>query len=141
MGDWRTVEAVWQSGNVFNGINKTGIQVIMGSPEGFSPMELLLISLAGCTGMDIVSILEKKRQPLHALKILVRGLRREDYPRIYTELEVEYQLYGNSLDARAVEQAISLSREKYCSVSAMLGQAAILRTSFVILAEKDVTQA
>jgi len=140
MGDWRTVEAVWQDGDVFVGKNTTGRQIIMGAPKGFSPMELLLISLAGCTGMDVASILEKKRQPIQAFKVIVRGLRREDYPKIYTELEVEYKLYGTALDARDVEQAISLSQEKYCSVSAMLGKAAILRTSFVIITEEGVTQ-
>jgi len=140
MSDWREIEAVWQEGEVFFGQNKVGHQVCMGSPEGFSPMELLLISLAGCTGMDVTSILEKKRQKLQSMRVIVRGLRREEFPRIYTEIEIEYRLVGHDLDHRAVEQAVSLSHDKYCSVSAMLGQSAELRTSFNIHEKDDVTQ-
>jgi putative redox protein len=139
MGDWRELEAVWQGNNLFIGRNKAGLELVMGSPNGFSPMELLLIGLAGCTGMDVASILEKKRQPLHAMKVITRGLRRDENPRVYTEIEVEFLLYGRNLDAKAVEQAIALSQNKYCSVSAMLGPTAPLHTSYKILSEEDVT--
>jgi putative redox protein len=105
---------------------------IDGKP-GISPMELLLAGLAGCTGMDIASILSKQRQPFVDLKVQVRGKRASDYPLVYTELEVTYLLWGDGLDLNAVERAIQLSEEKYCSVGLMLSKAAPVRTSYRIL--------
>jgi putative redox protein len=85
-------------------------------------MELLLAGLAGCTGMDIASILTKQRQPFVDLKVQVRGKRASDYPKVFTELEVTYLLWGEGLDPKAVERAIQLSEERYCSVGIMLGR-------------------
>ena len=106
---------------------------------GVSPMELLLVSLAGCTGMDIASILKKQRQPLAALKVRVRGKRADDYPKVFTELEVIYLVWGEGLDPKAVERAIQLSEEKYCSVGLMLGEAAPIRSSYQILHPGEIT--
>ncbi|RME05972.1 MAG: OsmC family peroxiredoxin [Anaerolineae bacterium] len=93
-----------------------------GSGEaGLSPMELLLASVAGCSGVDVASILRKKRQPLDGFDVHVRGERAPDHPRVYTHIEVFYELRGEGLDPKAVEQALTLSKTKYCSVSAMLG--------------------
>jgi putative redox protein len=100
-------------------------------------MEMLLLGLAGCTGMDVVSILKKKRQDLQAFKIRVRGKRAEQHPRVYTLIEVTYLLWGENLDAKAVERAIELSEKKYCSASAMLNAVAEIRSSYEIYAPEE----
>ena len=89
-----------------------------------SPMELLLIALGGCTGADVVSILEKKRQRVTGYDIEVRAERRAEHPRIYTRIEVVHRLRGNNIDPKAVEHAVKLSETKHCSVSAMLSASA-----------------
>ena len=141
MGDqWREIEAEWKGGGAFIGQNAAGGTVQMGKLDerpGVSPMELLLVGLAGCTGVDIVSILEKKRQPLKAFKIKVRGNRAEDYPKIYKEIEITYLIWGEGIEPKAVERAIQLSEEKYCSVSAMLRSVADIRWTYQILNSVD----
>jgi putative redox protein len=97
-----------------------------------SPMELLLIALGGCTGADVISILEKKRQRISAYEIEVRGTRRDEHPRIYTRIEVIHRLRGDQIDERAVARAIELSETKYCSVSAMLSASATITTRYEI---------
>ena len=89
-----------------------------------TPMELLLIALGGCTGADVVGILEKKRQRITGYEILVSAERRAEHPRIYTRIEVTHQIRGRNINPDAVQQAIELSESKYCSVSAMLGAVA-----------------
>ncbi len=126
----------WQGNEAFTGLSASGGKVQMGTvggQPGVSPMELILAALGGCTGMDVASILEKKRQPLKQLKIRVRGKRTETYPRVYKEIEVQYLLCGNGLDEEAVKQAIELSKEKYCSVSGMLKASVEIRFSYQIL--------
>ncbi len=140
--DWMEVVAEWQDGLTFLGKNDLGNSVQMGDKQNkgnISPMELLLLGLAGCTGYDVVSILEKMRQHPEAFKVIVRGVRADDYPMVYTEIEVEYHLWGSSLTEKAVRQAIELSEEKYCSASVMLGKVAEIRSSYKIYesAESD----
>jgi putative redox protein len=138
---WREIEAEWKGGGAFIGTNPSGGAVQMGTIDeipGISPMELILVGLAGCTGVDIVDILTKKRQPLTALKVIVRGKKAEDFPKIYTEIEVSYLIWGEGIDPKAVERAIQLSEEKYCSVSAMLRQSAQIRTSYQILVASPI---
>jgi putative redox protein len=108
--------------------------VVDGSAEkvGPSPMELLLVGLAGCTAYDVVAILEKKRQAVSGLEVKVRAERAEETPRVYTEIEVEYVVRGRDIKAKAVEDAIRLSKEKYCSASIMLGKTAHITTSYQI---------
>jgi putative redox protein len=139
---WREVSAEWQSSAdrdepiAFIGYNAAGGSVQMGkiaNRPGISPMELLLVGLAGCTGMDIVSILQKQRQPLQELRVRVRGKRADSYPMVFTEIEVVYLLWGEGIDPIAVERAIQLSEEKYCSVGIMLGKAATIQSSYQIL--------
>jgi len=101
-----------------------------------SPMELVLIALGGCSGADIVAILEKKRQKVTGYDIEVRAERREEHPRIYTRIEVIHRVRGRSIDPRAVQHAIDLSEKKYCSVSAMLSASAKLSMSFEIINEE-----
>jgi putative redox protein len=100
-----------------------------------TPMELLLIALGGCTGADVVSILEKKRQRVTAYEIEVRGQRRDEHPRIYTSIEIVHRVRGKKVDEKAVAHAIELSETKYCSVSAMLAAAATIKTRYEITNE------
>jgi putative redox protein len=92
------------------------------------------LGLAGCTGIDILNILEKKRQKLHSFQVRVRGKRAPDPPRVYKEIEVTYLLWGEGIEPKAVEHAIQLSEEKYCSASIMLRATAEIRSSYRILA-------
>ncbi len=103
--------------------------------QGASPMELLMISLAGCTAMDVVSILRKKRQNVTGFQILIHGDRSDDHPKVFTEFQLEYVVRGVAVDPEAVERAIQLSVENYCSVHAMLHKAATIRTSYTIVEE------
>jgi putative redox protein len=99
---------------------------------GPSPMELVLVGLVGCTAYDVVSILEKKRQVVAGLEVSARAERAEEPPRVYTEIHVEYVVHGRDLQPKAVEDAIQLSKEKYCSASIMIGKTAHITTSYRI---------
>ena len=100
-----------------------------------SPMELLLVALGGCSGADVVSILEKKRQRVTGYEIEVCAERRPEHPRIYTKIQVVHRLRGPAIDPKAVKHALELSETKYCSVSAMLGAAAEISMRFEITNE------
>ena len=95
-------------------------------------MELLLIGMAGCTAYDVLSILQKKRQQVSGLEVHAQAQRADAPPRVYTEIELEYVVRGREGKQSAVEQAIRLSEEKYCSASVMLGKTAKIRSSFRI---------
>lgn len=88
-----------------------------------SPMELLLLSLCGCTASDVVGILRKKREPFTALEVLAKGDRADGYPAVYTSIHLTYRVTGK-VTPKAMEDAVRLSKEKYCSVSAMLEKTA-----------------
>jgi len=111
-----------------------GIDVGSGSDapgQGPTPMELLLLGLGGCTGIDVVSILVKMRQPVEEFWVEVRGQKREEHPQIYTDIEVVYHLRGD-LDERKVQRAIGLSETRYCGAEAMLGKAAAVTSRYVL---------
>ena len=88
-----------------------------------SPMELVLIALCGCTASDVIGILRKKREPFTALEVDAKGERATDYPAVYTDIHLTYRVRGQ-VSKKAMEDAVHLSKEKYCSVSAMLGKTA-----------------
>ena len=92
-----------------------------------SPLELVLIALCGCTASDVVGILHKKREPFTALEVTAHGERAADYPQVYTEIKLKYRVLGK-VSHKAVEDAVRLSKEKYCSVSAMLEKSAKITT-------------
>jgi len=104
-----------------------------GHNAGFRPMELLLVGFGGCSGMDVISILRKKRQPVVGLEINVKGEKTEDYPKIYKEVHIEYVVKGKGVEKEAVERAIALSLEKYCSVGATLAKAGTITHSYKII--------
>ncbi len=104
-----------------------------GQNAGFRPMELLLVGLAGCTGMDVISILRKKRQQVTAYEVHVVGIRAESHPMVFVEITVEYIITGYQVQPEAVARAIQLSKERYCGAGAMLGKVARLTHTFRIL--------
>ncbi len=135
---WREVSAAWTGkGLSFIGSNPAGGVVQMGELDGvpgIQPMELLLVSVAGCTGMDVVHILKnKKRLPIRDVRVQVRGKRREEYPQIYTEVHIHYDIWADEAIAeKDVEQAIRLSQDKYCSASAILKATAALSYDYTL---------
>ena len=132
----KDAKVVWKEGLAFEGIGGSGFTVSLdtlaeeGGGTGFSPMELLLVSLAGCTAMDVISILKKKRQDVTGFEVRAHGLRADDHPKIYTDITLEYVVRGHGVDPKAIERAIELSETKYCSVAGMLKKAANVTTTF-----------
>ena len=106
-----------------------------GEDLGLGPMSLLLSALGGCTGMDIVDILRKQRQKPTSLQVFLRGERNKNYPKYYRKIEVRYVVKGKNVERKAVERAIKLSREKYCSVEATLSKSPEIVSSFEIVNE------
>ncbi len=98
-----------------------------------SPMELLLLALGSCTGVDVVSILKKKRQNVTAYRVEVRGQRREDHPRSFKRMEVHHIVTGRNISEQSVAQAIELSEQKYCSVAATLRPTAEIVSSYEVI--------
>jgi len=97
-----------------------------------TPMELLLLALGGCTAVDVVSILKKKRERVTNYRVEVRGERRAEHPRAYTRIEVRHVVRGHGLSEKAVASAVELSETKYCSVAATLRPGVELVTTYVI---------
>lgn len=121
----------WQHNLTFNGIaSGTNYAISIGThgaddkpAEGASPMELILMGTAGCTAMDVISILQKKRQDVTAFEIRMHADRAADHPKVFTHITMEYVVTGHHVDPDAVQRAIDLSLEKYCSAHAMLSKA------------------
>jgi putative redox protein len=103
-----------------------------GEEAGPRPLELVLLSLAGCTTMDVVSILQKKRQPFTGLQVKVSAERAEEHPKVYTQIHLEFLVQGQGVKPQAVERAIELSQTKYCPAAAMLSKAVNITTSYRI---------
>lgn len=106
-----------------------------GSNTGSTPMELLLMGLGGCSGMDVVSILKKKQQDVSSFHINIKGDKAEDYPKRFTQIDVEFVIKGKNLSEEAVKKAIELSMTKYCSVKATLEGSAKITWSWKIIEE------
>ena len=106
---------------------------------GSTPKELLLIALGGCTASDVVPILKKKRVPVEKLEVRLTGNVREEHPQVFTDIHIEYVLYGNEIGPKDVERAIELSTTKYCAVSAML-QASVNITHSYRIEQTEKTQ-
>jgi putative redox protein len=108
-----------------------------GTHTGPSPMEFVLIGLAGCTSMDVVSIMEKKRQPMTNLQVKVQAERADTHPKVYTKIHLEYVAYGTGVSETALARAIELSEQTYCSVNAMLSKTAEITTSYRIVEDAN----
>jgi len=94
-----------------------------GDDSATKPLELLLVALGGCTGMDVVPLLEKMRQDVTAFELNVSAERSEEHPKVYVRIDLEYVVTGRGLEEDKVKRAVELSQDKYCSVSAMLKKA------------------
>ena len=116
-------ELKWTDGLQFLGRAGDSPAVVMDNHEGGggpTPMEMVLMGAAGCTAMDVISILEKKRQPVDRFEITIDGDQAEDFPKRYTAIRILYSFFGKGIKPEAVERAIDLSQNKYCSVTASL---------------------
>lgn len=122
-------KVTWQQSLSFTGTADSNFTVPLGTdPEigvandGFRPLELMAISLAGCTAMDVVSILRKKQQEVTAFEVQVHADQAEEHPKVFTHIVITYLLTGHNLDEKAVLRSIELSVTKYCPAQAMLGK-------------------
>ncbi len=130
------ITATWNGEMTFTGQNAMGGTVQMGTLDGkpgVGPMQLLLVAVAGCTGVDVLSILQKKRVALTDMQVRVSGKRADDYPMIWTHIHTTYLIWGDGIKPKDVEQAIELSEKKYCSVGIMLGKSAKITSEYHIL--------
>jgi putative redox protein len=121
--------ATWIEKQRFNGIASSGHSILVDGDKATanSPMELVLIGLCSCTGYDVVSILGKKREPFTSVEVRAEAERATDPPSIYTAIKLIYRI-GGRVSHKAAEDAVRLSKEKYCSVSAMLEKTAKIAT-------------
>jgi putative redox protein len=139
-----TATVKWISGKQFVGIDSTRHSVVLSTPDegvGIKPSDLLLIAVASCTAVDVVEILAKKRMPLNHLEIHCAGEQDQDPPWTFRKIHLHYTVGGKDLTEKAVEQAIQLSEEKYCSVAATVRATAEITTEFEILRDELETVA
>lgn len=119
------VKTIWKDKMAFdsqidNHILRIDTAGLLGDDTGPSPKKLLLASLAGCTGMDVVSLLNKMRVPFTNLEMDIEADLTDEHPKVYSEIRLIYRIYGHQLNKEKVEKAVDLSKDKYCGVSAML---------------------
>lgn len=124
-------KVIWKNKMSFDGTADSGFSVPIGTaPEvggdndGFRPMELIAIGIAGCTALDVMSILHKKRQEVTSFEVRVNADRATEHPKVFTRLTIEYVIGGSNLSKEAVERAVELSETKYCSAQAMFKKVA-----------------
>lgn len=132
-------KVIWKSGMSFTGLSGSGFSVPVdttskngGADSGPSPMELVLLGLGGCTAMDVISILKKKRQEVTSFEILLHADRSAEHPRVFTNITLEFVVTGHDVDEEAVKRAVELSETKYCSVSAMLSKSVAIFTKVTV---------
>lgn len=136
MANTKSAKIAWTGEELnFSGTLDSGYPVTMKSTadtEGASPMALLLNSVAGCTAMDVLSIVQKKRQQVDRMEVEIVGLRADSHPMVFTEVDITFILYGD-VDPEAVERAIELSQTKYCSASIIFKRAGVeIRTRYEV---------
>ncbi len=133
-------KAVWHEGLTFTGSAGSGFSVPMGASvpdggknDGSRPMELLLVGLAGCTGMDVVAMLRNKKQQVAGFEVAVDADRATTYPMIFTKIRVHYVITGQHLDRSVIEYAIEQASKKYCSAEAMLAEVAPFEHTYEVI--------
>lgn len=136
----RTVKKMkWTGGLQFEGTSVYGKKIVIdsskdsgGAEDGYSASELILFGLAGCTGIDVLAILEKQRQKISSMEVEVIGHQNPDYPRPFNTVEIKFIVKGEKLEERKLAQAIELSQSKYCVVSLSLKNPVKIKTSYEI---------
>jgi putative redox protein len=133
----KTAKIAWTGeDSAFVGTLDSGYPITMSNmsnEDEASPMSILLAGVAGCTAMDVLSIVQKKRQPVERMEIEIVGQRADSPPLVYTEVDINYIFYGNGIEPAAVERAIELSQTKYCSASIIFHRAGVeIRTNYEI---------
>jgi putative redox protein len=109
-----------------------------GTDAGSRPVELILMGLGGCTSMDVLSILQKKRVTIDDYEVVVEADRSEDHPKVFTHIRIKFIFYGKNISEEAVKRAIELSETKYCSVSAMLSKTSAITTEYEIKEQRSL---
>ncbi len=132
----------WKGKLAFEGTSESGFiqkldaeTSVGGESDGARPMEFIALGLAGCTGMDVISILQKKKQSVVDFQVKVHAEQADEHPKVFTQAIIEYQVTGRSMDEAALLRAIELSAEKYCPAQAMLSRAFPIRLIYKILDE------
>ena len=143
MGEQIQTKVTWREGMHFSGTADSGFNIqldakeeVGGKGKGFIPMELMALSLAGCTAMDVISILRKKRQDVTAFEVRVDAPRAEEHPRVFTRATINYLVTGHSVDEKAVLRAIELTAQSYCPAQAMLGEVMPIDLRYQIFEEE-----
>jgi putative redox protein len=133
----------WQENMAFTGTSNSGFEVqldakgeVGGEGRGFQPMELMAISLAGCTAMDVISILRKKRQDVTDFEVRVDAPRSPEHPKVFTQATIDYLVTGHNVDETAVVRAIQLTAESYCPAQAMLSKVIPIDLHYQIFEEE-----
>jgi len=133
------VRVKWDEGKTFVGTASTGHKIVFGNSgadgqrPGPSAMELLLMGTGGCSAYDVISILEKGRQKIDDVEIEIEADRADDHPKVFTRIHMHFIVKGRDLNPKRVEQALSLSIDKYCSASAMMAMSATLTHDYEII--------
>lgn len=137
-------KVIWDHGMTFEGTADTGFTVPLGTVpavggenDGFQPMELMAVSLAGCTAMDVISIMRKKRQEITAYEVSVHADRAETHPKVFTQSTILYKVTGKEIDEAALRRAIQLSAERYCPAQGMLDQVMPIELKYEIYEEGE----
>ncbi len=137
-------KVIWNGDMSFTGIGDSNfalpldsIKAVGGHNSGFRPLELMAIGLVGCTGMDVISILKKKRQDVTDFSVSAQITRAEEHPKVFTHILLTYRVTGNNLDRKSVERAVQLSEEKYCGAQAMLQETAEIKSEIILDEEAD----
>jgi putative redox protein len=131
-----TTTVKWLSGKQFVGIDSTNHSVVLSTPDegiGVKPSDMLLVALSSCTGVDIVEIITKKKLKLTYLEIIATGEQDPEPPWAYRKINIHYRVGAEGLTTKALEQAIDLSEQKYCSVAATIRGVAKITTSFELV--------
>lgn len=136
----------WDHGLTFEGTADTGFTVSMGGStavggddDGFRPMELILTGLIGCTAMDVISILMKKRQDVTNFRVTADAEQAGDHPHVFTKIRIHYIVEGRDVDPKAVERAMELSETRYCPAQAMLSETVPMELTYEIVEAEAVT--
>jgi putative redox protein len=133
-------KVIWKGNMAFTGTSDAGYSIPLdtskamgGSDNAIQPLQLFAIGLVGCTAMDVISILQKKRQQITDFEVSAQIERAEEHPKVFTKILLEYKITGKNLDKKAVDRAVELSETRYCAAKAMLEKTAEIETVITMI--------